>query len=286
MNLELLRTFLEVERCRHFGRAAEELHLTQAAVSARIRQLEENLGVRLFERKRRDIQLTPPGHRLLRHADLLLADWRKARQDVSLGGTAEQIAIGGSLRLWETLLQDWLQQLRADFPDLAIIAESHTPDLLIRRLLDGALDVAVMLEPAQLQALHIRPVATVDLLLVSTRAGQSLASAQGDGYIYVDWGLTHAVEHRRRFPGAQEARTRVSQARMARRLLAQIDGAAYLPSSMIREDLEEGRLMLVDDAPVLSYTAFAVYPAGSARAELVEHCLEHVPTLAPPPIRS
>ena len=61
MNLELLKTFLEVERCRHFGRAAEELHLTQAAVSARIRQLEETLGVRLFERKRRDIQLTPPG---------------------------------------------------------------------------------------------------------------------------------------------------------------------------------------------------------------------------------
>ena len=62
MDFELLRTFLEVARLRHFGQAAEALNLTQAAVSARIKLLETNLGVRLFDRIRRDIQLTPEGH--------------------------------------------------------------------------------------------------------------------------------------------------------------------------------------------------------------------------------
>ena len=85
MDLELLRTFLEVNRTRHFGEAAEALHLTQAAVSARIKQLESLLGVRLFDRLRRDICLTPEGHRLVRYADLLIAEWRKARQDVAVG---------------------------------------------------------------------------------------------------------------------------------------------------------------------------------------------------------
>ena len=82
MDLELLRTFLEVSRLRHFGQAGEALHLTQAAISARIRQLESLLGVRLFDRVRRDLRLTPEGHRLVRHADLLIAEWRKARQEV------------------------------------------------------------------------------------------------------------------------------------------------------------------------------------------------------------
>jgi DNA-binding transcriptional LysR family regulator len=66
MDIDLLKTFLEVYRTRHFGRTAENLYLTQSAVSARIRLLEETLGVPLFTRTRNDIQLTPAGTRLLK----------------------------------------------------------------------------------------------------------------------------------------------------------------------------------------------------------------------------
>lgn len=58
MDTELLKTFLEVSRTRHFGRAAEALYLTQSAVSFRIRQLENQLGVNLFTRHRNNIRLT------------------------------------------------------------------------------------------------------------------------------------------------------------------------------------------------------------------------------------
>ena len=60
----------------------EALYLMQATVSARIKLQETNLFVRLFDRKRRDIQLTPQGNRLVRHADVLIAGWRRTRQDV------------------------------------------------------------------------------------------------------------------------------------------------------------------------------------------------------------
>ena len=60
----------------------------------RIKQLESILGVRLFDRLRRDIRLTPEGNRLLNHADLLIAEWRKARQEVAPGG-ARPRASGG-----------------------------------------------------------------------------------------------------------------------------------------------------------------------------------------------
>lgn len=65
MDTELLKTFLEVSRTRHFGRAAEALYLTQSAVSFRIRQLENQLGVNLFTRHRNNIRLTTAGEKLL-----------------------------------------------------------------------------------------------------------------------------------------------------------------------------------------------------------------------------
>ena len=65
MDTELLKTFMEVSRTRHFGRAAENLYLTQSAVSFRVRQLEGLLGVELFSRQRNNIRLTPAGEKLL-----------------------------------------------------------------------------------------------------------------------------------------------------------------------------------------------------------------------------
>ncbi|MGL5048089.1 MAG: LysR family transcriptional regulator, partial [Shewanella sp.] len=58
MDTDLLKTFLEVSRTRHFGKAAENLYLTRSAVSFRVKQLESILGVALFERQRNNIQPT------------------------------------------------------------------------------------------------------------------------------------------------------------------------------------------------------------------------------------
>ena len=74
MDTELLKTFLEVRKTRHFGRAAQNLYITQAAVSARIKQLEESLGATLFIRKRNNIQLSSEGERLVPHAQMMLLD--------------------------------------------------------------------------------------------------------------------------------------------------------------------------------------------------------------------
>ena len=276
MDLELLRTFLELNRTRHFGRAAEALFVTQAAVSSRLKSLEERLGVTLFDRSRREIRLTPEGGRLVRHAEKLIAGWRAARQDVSLSDASAQLVIGGSLRLWDVLLQRWLHDLRRAFPGLAIIAESQTPDYLTRRLIDGTLDVAIMLEPAQLDIMQIRAIATVDFIFVSSEPGLDADRALEGNYIYVDWGLSFALDHRRTFPDAPEAQTRVSHAKMALEYLGLIGGSAYLPRRMVARDVELGLLFQVRDAPVFTRQAFATYPVRSARLELIETSLELV----------
>jgi len=273
MDIELLRTFLEVNRTRHFGEAAEALHLTQAAVSARIKLLESILGVKVFDRLKRDIRLTPEGHRLLRYADMLISGWRKARQDVSVGGAEQQLSIGGSVRLWDVALEDWFISFRQSMPEVAVIAESHTPDLLTRRLLDGLLDVAFMIEPAQIDVLRVRKVGLIQLLLVSSEGETSVEEALGENYLMVDWGLAHAVEHRRMFPDAPEPHIRVGQAKIALTHLLRIGGSAYLPARMVSDDIAVGQLHIVKDAPTVELTAHAVYPVRSAKIDLINKAL-------------
>ena len=276
MDLDLLRTFLELNRTRHFGRSAEALFVTQAAVSSRLKSLEEQLGVTLFERSTREMRLTPEGGRLVRHSEKLIAAWRAARQDVSADGASEQLVIGGSLRLWDVLLQRWLHDLRRAYPDLAIIAESQTPDFLTRKLIDGTLDVAIMLEPAQLDIMQIREIATVEFILVSSDRGSNVEQALAEDYIFVDWGLSFGLDHRRTFPDAAEATTRVSHAKMALEYISLIGGSAYLPRRMVDKDIELGLLHEVMDAPAFTRQAYATFPVRSARLELIEKSLQLV----------
>ena len=273
MDLELLRTFLELNRTRHFGRTAEALFLTQAAVSSRLKSLEAQLGVTLFERSRREMRLTPEGTRLIRHSERMIAAWRLARQDVSLAEASEQLVIGGSLRLWDVLLQRWLHDLRRADPKLAIIAEAQTPEYLTRKLIDGTLDVAIMLEPAQLDIMQIREIASIDFVLVSSHAGLELSTAMERDYIYVDWGLSFALDHRRAFPDAPESMTRVSHAKMALEYMTSLGGSAYLPRRMVSRDVELGLLHDVADAPVFTRQAYATFPVRSPRLALIEESL-------------
>ncbi|MGB5489806.1 MAG: LysR family transcriptional regulator [Woeseiaceae bacterium] len=276
MDLELLRTFLELNRTRHFGRTAEALFLTQAAVSSRLKSLETQLGVTLFERSRREMRLTPEGSRLIRHSESMIAAWRVARQDVSLAEASEQLVIGGSLRLWDVLLQRWLHDLRRANASLAIIAEAQSPDFLTRKLIDGTLDVAIMLEPAQLDIMQVREIATIEFMLVSSHPGLDVETALQQDYIYVDWGLSFALDHRRAFPDAPESMTRVSHAKMALEYITSMGGSAYLPGRMVARDVELGLLHNVVDAPVFLRQAYATFPVRSPRLSLIEKSLELV----------
>lgn len=274
MDIELLRTFIEVNRTRHFGEAAEALFITQAAVSARIKQLESILGVQLFDRVKRDIQLTPEGHRLLHHAETLLAGWRKARQEISAGGADQQLSIGGTSGLWQITLQEWFVNLRLELPDVALITETHTTATLTRRLINGLLDVAFMLEPPQIDVLQLKSVALVQLILVSSEIDLDVDQALAENYLMTDWGVAHGVAHRRTFPDAPEPQLRIGQAAIAHSHLLNVGGSAYLPARLVTDDIATGQLHMVQDAPTFDYTVYGVYPMRSAKTALIKEALQ------------
>ena len=274
MDIDLLKTFLEVYRTRHFGRTAENLYLTQSAVSARIRLLEETLGAPLFTRTRNDIQLTPAGTRLLKYAESILNAWNRARQDAALGDEdTVSLAIGASYSLWDILLQDWTHTIFRELPRVALQAEAHGPEVLVRRLHDRALDIAFMFEPPQMAEFEAREVALIKLIMVADRAKLEAREAVGRGYIMADWGTSFAIAHARHFPDIPPPAVRMGLGRMALAFLLGNGGATYLAEQMANEYLQSGRLYRVEDAPVIDRHVHAVYPLASERKALLEQVL-------------
>ena len=268
MDLELFRTFLELERTRHFKRTSEALFITQAAVSARIKQLESILGVTLFDRSKREIKLTSEGARLIQYADRLMHVWRQTRQDVGLHEVNEQLVIGGSLRLWNSVMQHWVDQLIERMPHLGVIAEAHASDVLIRRLVDGFIDLAIISEPPQIELLRAEEITRLSLRLVASDPNIGIKEAMSHRYVMVDWGYSFALRHRQLYPDIPEARIRVDLANMALSILLNNGGSAYLPEHMVTDYIANNQLYFVDDATPIERVVYGVFFSRSAKLEL------------------
>lgn len=270
MDTELLKTFLEVCKTRHFGQAAENLYLTQAAVSSRIRQLETRLGVGLFSRQRNNIKLTPAGERLLPHAQLVLHAWSKAYQEVAVSGVEqEQFALAASPDLWDIFLHDNLQQIKQRYPQLMLRAEMHSQPLMARQLLEHDADIALMCDVPKVDELVCEKIAELSLQLVSSQAVADAAALSELGYIVVDWGQAQRSQSAEWLAGIVP----VLQTNMARVALEQIlknQGAAYLPAAMVAEYIASGRLFRVADSPVFSRAVFVCYRRDAEKKHWIE----------------
>lgn len=147
MELRHLRAFLAVAEEHHFSRAAERLHLAQPALSQQVKQLERELGVALFERTTRRVELTEAGHRLVPHARSVLAGVDGATTDLRLltEGRRGRVSIGFIGTATYDVLPRVAREVRERLPDvdLALRGELLSP-ALADAVLDGSLDLAVL----------------------------------------------------------------------------------------------------------------------------------------------
>lgn len=260
MNTDLLRTFLEVSKTRHFGRAAENLFLTQSAVSFRIKQLEDVVGVKLFTRERNNILLTPSGERLLPHAENLLAGWQAALQDVGVADQKHlQISIGGTSNLWDTFLQSLLPQMASAFPGLYLRTEINPQRELTRALLGGRLDIAVLFDPPKVSELRTCPIGEMELMFVTSEKASSAEDIERLGYIFVDWGTAFNLQHAKFFDQAIAPVLHTGQSHIALEFLLAHGGAAFLPSKLVEPLLLQQSLFEVERVHRASRSIFAVF---------------------------
>lgn len=286
MDTELLKTFLEVDKAGHFGRAAENLHVTPAAVSARVRQLEDLLGQPLFLRERRHIVLTPAGERLKPLACEMLATWGRVLQDVALAnGDGAKFALGATANLWDCLLEDVLLAWGPEVPAMRLQAVCHDSSSLLAQLQRGQLDLAVLFDPVHLDGIARDHLGDLDMVLASSAPDQSLEQALAQHYVQVDWGISFATRHTRLLGGAVRAPALI--AGTGRTGLAWVlarGGALYLPRHQARCRFRARQLFPVAEAPVISQPVYlacigervrggAVQDAVQALAGAVRTCL-------------
>ena len=275
MDTDLLKTFLEVSRTRHFGKAAENLYLTRSAVSFRVKQLEGILGVELFERLRNNIHPTPAGERLLGHAEAVLTAWERAKQDISLSQNhTTQLTLAAGHNIWDAYLQQHLQPLHLGLPGAALRAEILTSTIMTRQLIERTLDIAITFEPPKLDEVEIVQLAQIELSLVSDKPHASLQEAQQQAYIKVDWGTAFNIMHAQEFSLLPVPVLHTSSARIAQDFLLNNGGSAFLPNALIIQALSEKKLHVVKGVQSIKRTLYAAYLGKSERLVQIEQAIK------------
>lgn len=273
MDVGLLKAFLEVNRAKHFGRAADNLFISQSAVSARIKQLEDELGIRLFTRDRNNIDLTTAGKKFLIYAENILNTWNRARQEISIPeGIDTLLSIAALPSIWDVLLEDWLNWFHKSSTTTALQADVMQSDSLMRNLLDGVVDLGFLFDPPKTPQLCVKELAPVPLIMVSSEKGLCSADAVKENYIFVDWGTSFAVIHAKQYPEIPAPKLRASVGRIALGFLNNCGGSAYLPEAMVNDQLNS-TLFRVEDAPVINKEVYAVYSNTSIKRDTIEASL-------------
>jgi len=262
MDINLARTFLEIVSCHSFAQAADRLHVTQTAISARVKTLEELLGRTLFVRNRAGASLTSAGEQFVRHAMTMVQVWERARQQMAVPpGRRALVTVGCEISLWDPLMLDWLLGMRESAPDLALRTEVGVAEDLLERVANGTLDIVIAYAPRQRPGLRIELLIEEKLVLVTTTPGSQ--APQAADYVYVDWGSEFAAQHSLAFPELSSVGVSSSLGPLGLGYLLAVGGAGYFRQNVVRSHIKEGRLHRVPRAPEFLYPAYAVYAADA-----------------------
>lgn len=144
MELIYLQTFREVAQRQSFTRAAEELGYAQSSVTTQIQKLEKVYGVELFERFGRGLRLTSAGEELLKMAVQMLNLYQESKEKLARqgGGT---LSIGTIDSLASYYLPPYVQQLRRDYPELAIRLQPDREESILNKIREGEFDLGLIL---------------------------------------------------------------------------------------------------------------------------------------------
>lgn len=284
MDIDLARTFLEVASAGSLVRAARRLHVTQAAVSARLQALEALLAQQLFVRGKSGARLTPAGRAFVPYATQLMQVWEQAKLKVSMQSEKDAIlSIGSEFSLWSALLLNWLVALRTSRRKVTLRTRVDVVDSLLDRVQEGALDIAVMYSPHQRPGLDVSLVLEEELVAVSTNPKQQRLVV--DDYVYVDWGPDFRAQHDAAFPELENASTVIALGPLALRYVLSIGGAGYFRARAVERYLARGTLHRIPKAPVFSYSVYAAVSRQSD-AVLVDWALEELRQVAENPADS
>ncbi|MFC6308131.1 LysR family transcriptional regulator [Paraburkholderia dipogonis] len=267
IDMRNLETFYAVAQSGGFHRAAEKLHTTQPAVSARIVQLEQQLKGRLFERDKRGCFLTAKGRALLGYAERMMA-LRTEMVEAIAGGSALSgvVQLGASDTIVHTWLSDLLKGLNREYPDVTLEVNVDTTAALTAGLVDGSIDVALLMGPISTSSAENLPLCSYAISWVVSSDfplpdKPTLADIVQYPIITFARSTKPYWQLKGLFDEAHLSNVRIfansSLSSIVKMALDQI-GVAAIPKHVVAEQLASGRLRLLQtghDMPTMSFTA-------------------------------
>ncbi|GAB6195480.1 LysR family transcriptional regulator [Lysobacter xanthus] len=289
LNFNHLFYFWRVAKLGHLTRAAEELHVSQSAVSAQIRQLEERTGEALFHREGRRLVLTDTGQLMLAYADNIFGLGREMLgrlQGRSAGIT--RLRVGSVATLSRNYQENWIRPMLAD-PAVVLTLESGLLDGLVARLLQHQLDVVLANESVPTdpdRPLHCRFLGSQSISLVGPAerwASKTLRIPEDlDGVDIALPGPRHAL--RAQFDAlcasagvTPRLRAEVDDMAMLRLIARDSGWLTALPEVVVQDELRAGLLVAVGHSSELQERFYAITTPHRHRIEVLEALLARSP---------
>jgi DNA-binding transcriptional LysR family regulator len=293
MEIDQIETFLAVGTYGGFHRAAAALRISQPAVSARIRALEDSLGVKLFTRTGGTLVVSPAGKALRPHAEQLLRDVTKARQAVhqlqpSSSGT---LSVAAALSVCTYFLPDVMKAYQATNPKVMVSLRSGTSVQVLKMVLDGEVEIGVArsLNHPEVETMTLRD---DPLILVghpkhpaAQRRHVRLEDVETMPLIFFDrgssdWTLTQSLF--RRAGQLPNTVLEVETIEAAKRMVERKLGLSFLPQIAVIHELRKGKLVAVEitNAEALQRNLDVIYPRHRALTRDAQKLLELLQTAA------
>lgn len=184
MEIKTLRTFVMVAETGTVSQAAQRLHSVQSNITARIKALEEELGVALFLRSRSGMRLTAAGEVFLPHARIVLAHTAEAAAAMAdFSDTVRLLRIGSMETALAVRLPPYLAAFRKAHPQVRIRARTGTTDALVELVLEKSLDLAFIGGPCPHPGISSRAVFREEMVLVGNTEVAHINDVANDAVI-------------------------------------------------------------------------------------------------------
>ncbi|MFA3791872.1 LysR family transcriptional regulator [Aliiglaciecola sp. SL4] len=252
MDIGLARTFITVAQTGSFVAAANQLHVSQTTITARIKNLERQVQCTLLTRNKSGAHLSESGRRLLPYAHQLVQTWESAVRDLPVPQESTQtITIGCEQSLWNPLLSEWVGSIRQANKLVAVRVVISDYTMLNRDTKAGLIDIAIVHLPVYSNSLGIEHLVDEKLILVGTSTDAN--------YVYVDWGDDFKRQHNLAFPELIENHTYFNYGPAALQYIIKEGGRGYFRTRVINRYLKSALLKKIDSAPEFSYPVYLIY---------------------------
>ena len=256
MEIRQLRAFVAIAETGTFTAGALRVHVTQAAISMQIRQLESEIGARVFVRAPRHVILTEAGEQLLRRARHILREHDAAVDEIAelAGAERGRLRIGSASAMVLTeQLPSILKELRKQHPAAEIAVTSGTSEVLVDQILAGEVDIAFVSLPVDVRGIKTERLSEDQLVAIAsprhrlakqrtisayTLAGERLILGERGGntrrlidQFFAQAGVTIRV--------AME----LSRQQAIKRMVEEDMGVGIVPLQSVKEEVEKGKLI-------------------------------------------